>query len=134
MTKKDHLQMEGMHYGATPKVFRNAARLRKNMTDSERKLWAYLKTQPMRYKFRRQHPISKYTLNFYCHKLRLSIEGDGGYHLTKKQREIDNRRTEFLKSVGISEFRFANQEILNAFEQSIEMITSKIRDAFPFSD
>jgi hypothetical protein len=64
MTKKDPLQIEGMHYGATPKVFRNAARLRKNMTDSEKKLWAYLKSKPMGYKFRRQHPISRYILDF----------------------------------------------------------------------
>lgn len=121
--------MEGMHYGATPKVFRNAARLRKNMTDPEKKLWEYLKTQPMGYKFRRQHPISKYILDFYCHKLRLSIEVDGGYHLTKEQIEIDNQRTEFLKSVGITEIRFTNQEILNQFDKSIKMIKSRLHHA-----
>jgi len=132
MIKKDPLQMEGMHYGATPKVFRNAARLRKNMTDPEKKLWEYLKTQPLGYKFRRQHPISKYILDFYCHKLRLSIEVDGGYHLTKEQREIDNQRTEFLKSVGITEIRFTNQEILNQFGKSIKMINSRLRDPCSF--
>ncbi len=123
-----------MHYGATPEVFRNAAKLRENMTDPERKLWEYLKTKPMGYKFRRQHLISRYILDFYCHQLRLSIEVDGGYHLTIEQREIDNQRTEYLESVGITVYRFTNQEILNQFEQSIEMITSKIRDTSPFRD
>ena len=134
MTKKDPLKLEGMHYGATPEVFRNAAKLRENMTDPERKLWEYLKTKPMGYKFRRQHPISRYILDFYCHQLRLSIEVDGGYHLTIEQREIDNQRTEYLESVGITVYRFTNQEILNQFEQSIDMITSKIRDTSPFRD
>jgi very-short-patch-repair endonuclease len=131
MTKRDPLKKEGMHYGATPKVFSNAAKLRKNMTDPEKKLWGYLKTKPMGYKFRRQHPIAIYILDFYCHQLRLSIEVDGGYHLSKEQREIDKKRTNFLKSVGITEFRFTNQDILNHVDKSIEIITAHLRAASP---
>jgi very-short-patch-repair endonuclease len=102
--KKDSLKKSGMHDGATPKVFKNAAKLRENMTQSEIRLWEYLKTKPFGYKFRRQHPIAGYVLDFYCHKLRLSIEVDGGYHLKKEQKEKDIERTAYLNSVGIIEW------------------------------
>ena len=129
--KNDPLKISGMHDGATPKVYRNAAKLRENMTEPEIKLWDYLKTKPMGFKFRRQHPIAGYILDFYCHKLRISIEVDGGYHLNKEQKELDTQRTEYLKSVDITEYRFTNEEILNQFEKSIEFINSKLRVGSP---
>ena len=122
--EKDWLKISGMHDGATPKVFKNAAKLRENMTEPEIKLWDYLKTKPLGYKFRRQHPIAGYVLDFYCHKLRLSIEIDGGYHLKKEQKEKDTQRTEYLKGVGIAEHRFTNEEILSNFKKTIEIINS----------
>jgi len=125
--KNDPLKISGMHDGATAKVYRNAAKLRENMTEPEIKLWDYLKIKPMGFKFRRQHPISGYILDFYCHKLKLSIEIDGGYHLNKEQREKDIERTAYLNSVGITEYRFTNEEILHEFEKSIEFINSKLR-------
>jgi very-short-patch-repair endonuclease len=125
--KKDPLKISGMHDGATPKVFRNASKLRKNTTEAEIKLWEYLKTKPLGLKFRRQHPIAGFVLDFYCHKLKLSIEVDGGYHLKKEQKEKDIERTAYLNSVGIIEYRFTNQEILNQFDKSIELINSKLR-------
>ena len=44
--KKDPLKISGMHDGATPKVFRNAQKLRDSMTEPEKKVWSYLKTKP----------------------------------------------------------------------------------------
>ena len=129
--EKDWLKISGMHDGATPKVFKNAAKLRENMTEPEIKLWDYLKTKPLGYKFRRQHPIAGYVLDFYCHKLRLSIEIDGGYHLKKEQKEKDTQRTEYLKGVGIAEHRFTNEEILSNFKKTIEIINSVLRDGIP---
>ncbi len=73
-------KLESMHDGASPKIFRYAHILRKNMTEPELKLWEFLKKHPLGYKFRRQHPIHKYILDFYCHKKRLSIEVDGKNH------------------------------------------------------
>ncbi|TPV32988.1 endonuclease domain-containing protein [Paucihalobacter ruber] len=116
-----------MHDGATPKVFRNAAKLRENMTEAEIRLWEYLKTKPQGFKFRRQHPIAGYVLDFYCHKLKLSIEVDGGYHLNKEQKEKDIERTEYLNSVGIIESRFTNEQILNQYETVINKINSCLR-------
>ncbi len=116
-----------MHDGATPSVFRNAAKLRASMTETELKLWDFLKMKPMGFKFRRQHPIGGYVLDFYCHRLRLSLEIDGGYHLQKEQRENDVERTNYLKSIGISEIRFTNKQILNEYETVIETINSILR-------
>ncbi len=125
--KKDSLKISGMHDGATPKVFRNAAKLRKNMTEAEIRLWEYLKTKPQGFKFRRQHPIAGYVLDFYCHKLKLSIEVDGDYHLNKEQKEKDIERTTYLNSVGIIEYRFTNEQILNQYETVINKINSYLR-------
>ncbi len=115
-----------MHHGATPSVFKNAAKLRASMTETELILWEYLRTKPMGFKFRRQHPISGYVLDFYCHKLRLSIEIDGGYHLKKEQRENDKERTNYLKSIDISELRYTNAQVLNEYETVIKTINAKL--------
>jgi len=124
----DPLKISGMHDGATPTIFKNALKLRQNMTETELMLWEYLKTKPLQFKFRRQHPISRYILDFYCHKLRLSIEIDGGYHLNSEQKTKDLERTGYLNSAGINEIRFNNDEILNHFESSIEKINVLLRE------
>lgn len=120
-----------MHDGATPKVFRNAARLRDSMTETEKKLWEYLKTKPMGFKFRRQHPIAGYVLDFYCHRLRLSIEIDGGYHLQKEQKEKDLARTDYLKTLGILELRFLNEQVLNDYETIKSIINAQLGEDIP---
>jgi len=115
----DHLKISGMHNGARPNVFSNAVKLREQMTEPEIRLWEYLKSKPQGFKFRRQHPIGIYILDFYCHKLRISIEIDGDYHLTKKQKEKDANRTAYLTELGIKEHRYTNEEILNSFDKSV---------------
>jgi len=129
--KKNPLKISEMHNDATPKVFRNAAKLRGNMTEPEKKLWDYLKTKPLDLKFRRQHPLAGYVLDFYCHKLRMSIELDGGYHLKEEQKLRDKERTNYLKTLGINEIRFKNIEILNDFEVTIEKIKTQLSVEFP---
>lgn len=126
--KKDSLKISGMHDGATLKVFRNAAKLRENMTEPEIRLREYLKTKPQGFEFRRQHPKAGFVLDFYCHKLKLSIEVDGGYHLNKEQKEKDIERTAYLNSLGIIESRFTNEQILNQYETVINNINSYLRD------
>ena len=56
-----------------------AEKLRAKMTEPEKKLWDFLKTKPLGFKFRRQHPFSTYVLDFYCHRAQLAIEIDGKY-------------------------------------------------------
>lgn len=129
--KNDPLKIFGMHERASPKVFQNAAKLRDHMTVSEKKLWGYLGTKPMRFKFRRQHSLAGYVLDFYCHKLRLSIEIDGNYHLKTEQKEKDEERTEYLKNLGITEIRFTNYQVLHKFETIIENINNRLQAGHP---
>ena len=124
--KNDPLKILGMHGGTSPKVFQNAAKLRDNMTVSEKKLWGYLVTKPLGFTFRRQHPLAGYVLDFYCHKLRLSIEIDGNYHLKTEQKEKDEERTAYLKNLGITELRFTNDQVLQKFETVIENINNRL--------
>ena len=125
--EKDPLKISGMHNGAKPQFYKNARKLRDTMTEAELKLWGYLRTKPFGKKFRRQHPLGNYILDFYCHKLRISIEVDGGYHRTPEQKAKDVERTAYVKDLGVTEYRFTNEEILNEFDKSVELINEILR-------
>ncbi len=88
----------------------NAHELRLNATDAERRLWAALRDRRLqRYKFRRQHPIGRFIVDFACTKHRLVIEADGGQH---DESTTDIRRTAWLESQGWRVIRFWNNDIL----------------------
>lgn len=78
--KKSAFGKRGMFNEAHPLVFDLAKQLRKNMTHAEMIMWGYLKEHFEGLRFRRQHPVSMYIADFYCHKLRLIIEIDGSVH------------------------------------------------------
>ena len=72
------------YYGASPEMLKRAERLRKEMTEAELLLWERLrKNKNESYRFRAQHPIGKFIVDFYCHKALLVIEIDGGIHQNK---------------------------------------------------
>jgi very-short-patch-repair endonuclease len=97
--------------GTTPEIERRARRLRAQMTLAERKMWELLrKHRQAGYYFRRQHPISRFIVDFCCTRVKLCIEVDGGIH--DEQRERDAERTAWLESMGYRVVRFANEEIL----------------------
>jgi very-short-patch-repair endonuclease len=102
-----------MWKGASPRIFANAQKLRENATEAEEFLWLALRENQLEgYKFRRQHPLSKYIADFYCHKLKLVIEIDGGYHQTKEQMLLDEERTTAIEFQGLKVVRFTNEEVL----------------------
>lgn len=70
----------GMHYGASKFIFRRAEELRKFPSWEEAMMWMYLSGNKLGVKFPRQHPISFYIADFYCHELKLVIEIDGSIH------------------------------------------------------
>ena len=77
-------------HGASTGVFEKARQLRKNMTLAEQELWKYIrKDQLDGSRFRRQHPVAQYILDFYCHDSRLAIELDGGIHDNADQMQYD---------------------------------------------
>jgi very-short-patch-repair endonuclease len=65
-------------------------------------------------------------LDFYCHKLKISFEVDGGYHFTREQKEKGFERTLYIRELGIQEYRFTNQQVLETFEKTIETITNML--------
>ena len=77
-------------------------------------------------KFRRQHPINRYILDFYCHITKLSIEVDGQYHMTKSQKTYDEDRAKNLKAPGITEIRFTNEEITSNLSKVIDTIRANL--------
>lgn len=97
-----------------------AVRLRKSMTDAERKLWSRGRGEQLGVKFRRQHPFLKYVLDFVCLERRLVIEIDGSQHL--ETREQDVARTAKLKQAGYVVLRFWNDEVLNETDAVVEKV------------
>ena len=90
-------------------------------------LWNILKGYKLNgFKFRRQHPISNYIADFYCHKAKLIIEIDGEYHNNKEQILTDKERTAYFISIGLQEIRFSNQQILFKIESVLKEIDNKI--------
>ena len=82
---------------------------RNNPTDAERKLWYLIKDETLGFKFRRQHRIGSYIVDFICLEKNLIIECDGGQHAENKS---DEERTSFLNSKGYKVIRFWNTDIL----------------------
>ena len=114
---ENHDHKEGMHLRASSLMFLRAKALRLRMTRSETILWDVLRNQQfMGLKFRKQHPVLKYILDFYCHQLQLGVEVDGDTHNTKEARLYDKARTEALETYGFTIIRFSNEQVLNNLE------------------
>jgi very-short-patch-repair endonuclease len=89
----------------------NARRLRRQQTEEERQLWRALRAARFAgFKFRRQHPIGRCLLDFYCPSARLSVELDGFQHGSPQQQQSDRTRQEFLAAKDIEELRFWNYQ------------------------
>lgn len=117
-----------MHYGASPKLFDLAGELRAKMTTAELILWNIIKVNEWHLKFRRQHPISNYIADFYCHQIKLVIELDGGYHENKEVKIYDAAREKEIKKLGINIIRFKNDEVLNHLENVLNKLNSVVAD------
>lgn len=102
-------------------VIELARKMRINLTAAEEILWNELKENKLNgFKFRNQHPVYRYILDFYCHKKLLAIEIDGDIH--KQKQNYDKYRDEFLKNIGIKTLRFTNENVLNNTKQILELI------------
>lgn len=114
---------DGMWKGAPSSSFLKAQSLRNNETQAEKILWEKLRNNQLKgYKFRRQHPVSLYIADFYCHQLKLIIEVDGEYHNTLEQIKKDDERTQVLRDNGMKIIRFTNYEIENNVDKVITEI------------
>lgn len=100
---------------------RNARMLRKRPTDAESALWRQLRLRQIDgAKFRRQHPIGPYIVDFACLEHKLIIEVDGSQHAEQKRQDAE--RTAWLQSVGCRVIRFWDHEVLTELESVKEAI------------
>jgi very-short-patch-repair endonuclease len=105
-----------------------AREIRQSPTRSEDRLWSWLRDRRFSgCKFRRQHPIAGYILDFYCPELKLAIEVDGWHH-SQITYEEDYVRTMELKREGIEVVRIANELFVRDYLAVIDIIQEAIRE------
>lgn len=95
-------------------------RLRSDQTDAERKLWSLLRGHTLGVKFRRQHQIGSFIVDFCCVEKGLIVELDGGQHATRT--EADDKRTRFLSARGYRVLRFWNNDVMRDADAVTEAV------------
>jgi very-short-patch-repair endonuclease len=116
-----------MYYSATKDTLEKAKVLRKSETGAEELLWKQLKSKQFYgFKFRRQHPISQFIVDFYCHELKLVIEVDGEIHNKSENKEYDENRTFELEKFELKVLRFTNYEVENYIDKVLSTIRNVI--------
>jgi very-short-patch-repair endonuclease len=103
-----------LHQGSTTRIQEYARGLRRRSTEAEQKLWDLLRNKQLKgKKFRRQHAIANYVVDFYCHECKIAIELDGNFHMEAEAKEYNNSRTTLLNEIGVTVLRFWNEEVIN---------------------
>ncbi len=101
--------------------------MRKNPTAAEKLLWDKLKEKKLDgFKFRNQHPVFRYIVDFYCREKKLAIEVDGQIH--EKLLEADAFWDDYLRSIGVETLRITNGDIENGVDEVCERIREKLRE------
>lgn len=108
------------------KLFERRKFLRNNSTNQEILLWLQLKDSKLDFKFRRQHSIGGYIVDFYCPTKKLVVEIDGLHHGDKENLEYDRVRSDYLSGFEINVLRFTNKEIDNNIKKVIKKILSEL--------
>jgi very-short-patch-repair endonuclease len=106
-----------------PALKENRRMLRSNLTPAEAALWKILQSSQLNgRKFRRQHSVGPYILDFYCPSEMLAIELDGAHHFTSTGMENDQVRTSYLENLQIRVLRFEDKDVFEQTEEVIEGI------------
>ncbi|MDD4319040.1 MAG: DUF559 domain-containing protein [Candidatus Peribacteraceae bacterium] len=111
-------------------VLSHAREMRREPTKAEEVLWQSLRYDNLGFRFRRQHPMGMYILDFYCHDAKLAIEVDGSIHREPEKRQYDRDRTEgLLEMHNITILRFSNEDVLH----HMPFVLQEIRKHLPSS-
>lgn len=115
------------HHGASGATKEFAKKLRYTMTPAEHRFWFMVRNRKfLDLKFRRQHAVGDYIVDFYCHELKLVIELDGGIHDLKKRKNYDAVRERRIEDLGLTILRFRNQEVFSNMERIEEEVKKVI--------
>jgi very-short-patch-repair endonuclease len=104
-----------------------ARSLRREMTLPEGMVWQVLRQRPDGFKFRRQHPIGRCIVDFYCPAAQLVIEVDGASHFMGDNPERDVRRDHWLRGQGLRVLRFAAEDVITDLESVVTAILFNCR-------
>ena len=117
---------DNLHKEAVGKLYQFGRELRKELTEAEKLLWEELRNRKLNgLKFRRQHPLDKFIVDFYCNEKKLVVELDGGVHNEKINKEYDEARTAMLAGLNVIVLRFKNEEVT----KDLKEVLKKISDA-----
>lgn len=117
----------GEYNACMARAVTNARRLRRRLTDAERALWRNLRDRQLDgHKFRRQHPLGRFVVDFVCLEERLVVELDGGQHALRKN--ADTARTAWLNREGYRVLRFWNNEVLRNTDGVLAEILRTLQD------
>lgn len=112
---------------ATTNLINHARNLRVNTTEVEKKLWQHLRNRQLNdFKFRRQHPVCGYILDFASEEAMLAIELDGGQHNNDSSQHYDNTRTKLLEKAGWQVLRFWNNDVHENIEGVLQTIVTAL--------
>jgi very-short-patch-repair endonuclease len=115
----------------TYKTLKEFTKLNKrNQTKAEEILWNALRNRKLGYKFRTQHAIDNYVVDFACLMEKCIVEVDGGYHQANEQVKYDKERTEALEILGYREIRFKNEAVINNIDDVTRMILNFVNKKF----
>lgn len=118
---------DNLHQSAIGKLYQYGRELRKDATPAEKLLWEHIRNRKLNgLKFRRQHPIDKFVVDFYCHEKNLVIELDGSVHDVKINKDYDEARTAMLAGLGIYVLRFRNEEVVDNISLVLEKISETV--------
>jgi very-short-patch-repair endonuclease len=114
---------DNLHKEAIGKLYEYARELRQEPTAAEKLLWTAIRNRKLNnLKFRRQHPLDKFVVDFYCNEKKLAIELDGGIHDVKRNKEYDDVRTAMLAGLNITVLRFKNEEVRDNIKDVLKRI------------
>ena len=109
-----------------------ARRLRSNMTEGEQRLWQCLRMKQLAgHRFRRQHPVGPYIVDFACIDAKLIVEADGGQHA---ESDGDMVRDAFLQRQGFAVLRFWNNDVMQSIDGVLEVIMQRLDRIHPHPD
>ena len=114
---------------ATDRAYKTAKRQRRNLSLPEALLWQRLRRSPCGVSFRRQHPIGRYVLDFYCAAAKLAIEVDGIAHDMGDRPERDELGTAWLEEQGLRVVRIEAREVLRDPDEIAQAIVTVCRSA-----
>ncbi|QRV25157.1 endonuclease domain-containing protein [Marinomonas foliarum] len=100
--------------------------LRNVMPEPERHLWRHIRGRQLGVKFRRQHGVGSYIVDFYCPEKHLVIEVDGDSHYTDEARKYDIERTIYLNRKGLQVLLFTNEQVMNELDAVLNVILGEI--------